>query len=231
MYQGLGQWVEALMAGQSILENLHLRPGATEADAIVPVQNGLMDHLGKITDAIRVGRNPTIAQLQAYLRDVYESGEKFKDFVLQEGFTDRRASGQALNTVMPYIDGTCGYPVPLGGEARPSQQNCVRWGGGTLGGDGSDGMVGAIQRAIILRGGQLPPMQPTQGSVPQLTYPPYNPLPQAGTLPSNRLPPAYGPLPAVEQVSQAGFGGGLDLTTALVLGAGMFFLLPRRQRG
>lgn len=140
----------------------HIGAGRREADIIVPTQNNLMAALGSITNQILVGQNPDLATLNSLYRQVWMMGVAFMEFVLQRQFTDRRASGQALNTVMPYIDGTCGYPVPVGYTATPSQRNCLTWGDGTIGGPGTDGMLGAIRRAIILQGGtpqQLPDLE------------------------------------------------------------------------
>ena len=129
--------------------------GRREADLIVPVQNDMMQRLGLVTDQILVGQNPDLATLQGLYRQVWMQGVAFTEFVLLKTFTDRRASGQALNTVMPYIDGTCGYAVPVGATASPSQSNCLSWGDGTIGGVGTNGMLGAIGRAIVENGGSV----------------------------------------------------------------------------
>lgn len=130
--------------------------GRREADLIVPVQNQLMAHLGTITNQILVGTTPGISDLITMYRDVWASFVAFQEFVLMCNFTDRRASGQALNTVMPYADGSCGYSVPVGPMATPTQFNCLSWGDGTLGGAGTNGMLGAIARAIQNAGGTVP---------------------------------------------------------------------------
>jgi|SRR5215475_1529001 len=130
------------------------RPGANEADAIVnQAQNPLMARLGTVTQQFVTGTNPSLAQLQSLYSQVANMWNSFKAFVLSPKFTDRRASGQALNTLGPVIDGTCGYAVPLGTVATPTQFNCGHWGDGTLGGDGTNGMLGALQRAISNQGG------------------------------------------------------------------------------
>jgi hypothetical protein len=135
---------------------LGIGAGRREADIIVPVQNQLMAHLGTITNQILTGASPAITDLQSMYRDVWASAVAFQEFVLMCNFTDRRASGQALNTVMPYIDGSCGYPVPVGPMATPTQFNCLSWGDGTIGGVGQNGMLGAIGRAITNAGGSIP---------------------------------------------------------------------------
>jgi hypothetical protein len=134
----------------------HIGAGRREADIIVPTQNNLMATLGNITNQILIPNNPGLDTLDNLYRQVWMMGVAFMEFVLQRQFTDRRASGQALNTIMPYIDGSCGYPVPVGYTATPSQFNCLSWGDGTIGGVGTNGMLGAIGRAITAQGGTIP---------------------------------------------------------------------------
>src|SRR5215831_1715637 len=144
---------------QKTLDNIlsAFRPGANEADAIVQqAQNPLMANLNTITNQFLTSTNPSVATLQGLYTQVSNMANSFKVFVLSPKFTDRRASGQALNSVMPIIDGTCGYAVPLGMTATPSQFNCTTWGDGTLGGPGTTGMLGALQRAIANAGGRTP---------------------------------------------------------------------------
>lgn len=137
------------------LSQFGIGAGRVEADIIVPVQNRLMYNLGLITDQIRIGQNPSLSTLQSLYATVRQQANNFIQFVLSAKFTDRRASGQALNTVMPYIDGTCGYAVPLGMTAIPGRFNCLSWGDGTVGGVGTNGMLGAIGRAITGLGGTV----------------------------------------------------------------------------
>jgi len=135
---------------------LGIGAGRREANIIVPVQNQMMAVLGGITNQILMGATPDLGTLSALYRQVWAQGVSFQEFVLLHNFTDRRASGQALNTVMPYIDGSCGYAVPIGFTATPSQFNCLTWGDGTIGGPGQNGMLGAIGRAIQNAGGTIP---------------------------------------------------------------------------
>lgn len=138
---------------------LGIGQGRVEADLIVPTQNDLVYiKLASITDQIRIGQNPDLATLYDLWRQVWMGGVGFVEFVLLKTFTDRRASGQALNTVMPYIDGTCGYPEPVGAKASPGLSNCLTWGDGTIGGPGTNGMLGAIGRAIVAQGGTVQPL-------------------------------------------------------------------------
>lgn len=133
----------------------HIGAGRREADIIVPTQNNLMQALGGITNQILTGQAPDLSTLESLYRQVWMMGVAFMEFVLQRQFTDRRASGQALNTVMQYIDGSCGYPEPVGFTASPSRFNCLSWGDGTIGGVGTNGMLGAIGRAITNQGGTI----------------------------------------------------------------------------
>lgn len=142
---------------QKIVNALNIfHKGSSEANTIVPQQNALMAYLGNITNQILTGQNPSLAQLQNLYTQTWILFTGFIEFVLKPVFTDRRASGQALNTVMPYCDGSCGYAVPLGATASPTQQNCMNWGAGSIGGDGTTGMLGAIGRAIVAAGGSVP---------------------------------------------------------------------------
>jgi hypothetical protein len=180
--------------------------GRREADIIVPTQNNLMQALGGITDQIRTGQNPGLDTLENLYRQVWMMGVAFMEFVLQRQFTDRRASGQALNTVMPYIDGSCGYAVPVGYTAQPSQFNCLSWGDGTLGGVGTNGMLGAIGRAITAQGGTiqaLPNLQQSANSGIRLST-----IPMPGGIPGTIL--------------------GVS-TPMLALGIGAFLLLRNRK--
>ena len=144
---------------------LGIGAGRREADLIVPVQNDLViNTLGHITDQFRVGQNPTLDQLKELYRQVWMAGVAFMEFVLQSDFTDRRASGQALNTVMPYIDGTCGYAEPIGPKAFATRSNCITWGTGQIGGNGTDGMLGTLARAIQAAGGTVQDLPSVQSA-------------------------------------------------------------------
>lgn len=159
----------------------HIGAGRREADIIVPTQNSMMTALGGITNQILVGQNPGLDTLGSLYRQVWIMGVAFMEFVLQRQFTDRRASGQALNTVMPYIDGSCGYPEPVGFTAQPSRYNCISWGDGTIGGVGTNGMLGALSRAIQQAGGTvqvLPTVQQAANQGIRLSS-----IPMPGTIP------------------------------------------------
>jgi len=203
--------------------------GRSEADIITPIQNQLINpqgtgQLDQITQMLV--RNPGVAGLQAMYQQVGAIGRAFMEFVQDAAFSDGRASAQALNTVMPYIDGTCGYtwPPPM----EPTQANCIRWGDGTPGGVGTDGMLGAIARAILHQGGMVPPPLPTQGygTTIQTLAPsgtqtfPW--IPQGGTLPNNA------PLSSIRPKSPAILAG-LDLPTVALFAGAAFLLLQKRK--
>jgi hypothetical protein len=213
---GVGQ-IGSVVA-QSVLQSVnqleawfHIGSGRREANIIVPVQNQLMAHLGTITNQILTGATPSITDLQNMYRDVWASAVAFQEFVLLRNFIDRRASGQALNTVMPYIDGSCGYPIPVGPTATPGQFNCLSWGDGTIGGVGNNGMLGAISRAISNMGGSAPALpdvhQSANSGIRPTQVSPFNPIFGVGGI----LPPTI-----------AGF------STPLVLGIVAAFFLFRK---
>lgn len=190
----VGPFVQgAMQFADQLQTTLHIGFGRKEADVIVHDSNSganlFLSRLNIITDAMLVSSNPTIEQLEDMFLAVYTMGEIYKRFVLSPQFTDRRASGQALNTMMPYIDGTCGYSVPLGQKAYPSINDCgLVWGDNTAGGPGTDGMMGALARAIVLKGGRVPAPQITQGagsSIATLAVPSIGLQPQSGWLPPN----------------------------------------------
>lgn len=105
---------------------LGIGAGRREADVIVPVQNQLAQRMGAI-----MANKATMDcnQLQQGYIELWQLGIAFMEFVLRPEFTDRRASGQALNGIMPMLDGTCGYSIPLGTTAVPTQHsNCSSFG-------------------------------------------------------------------------------------------------------
>jgi len=154
--------------------------GRQEADLIVPVQNQLMDHLGAVTDAFRVSAvpSPDLEDIIQLANAVKQYAAYFKAFVADPRFTDGRASAQALDTVMPYINGTCGYQ-PFVLQATVAGQSCgVRWGDGQVGGPGYDGMLGTLKRAAESMGGTIDTNIPQASTLPPIT-PVYTPPPYA----------------------------------------------------
>jgi hypothetical protein len=209
-----------------------LGAGRSEADVIVDIQNTLINpsgtgELDQITQ--RLVRGPNIAGLQEMYYQVELIAQEFMGFISDSQFTDGRASEQAANTIFPYIDGTCGYQWPPPMQA--TQANCLSWGDGTPGGVGTNGMLGAIARAILRLGGALPPPLITQGygsTIPSLApqgsqFFPW--IAQAGTLPVNA--PLSQIQPASIPIVRAGFG---DTPLALFAGAVALMLLQRRSK-
>jgi hypothetical protein len=204
--------------------------GRTEADIIVPVQNQLINpqgtgQLDQITQMLV--RNPNVQGLSALYDQVQRIGGAFMEFIEDPAFNDGRASEQAANTIFPYINGTSGYhwPPPM----KPTQGDCVRWGDGTPGGVGTDGMLGAIARAILRQGGTVPPPLLTQGygsTVPSLQYASSQNYPyivQSGTIPANA------PLSPLRARSVPVIAAGLDLPTLALLGGAVFLLSRKRS--
>jgi hypothetical protein len=197
---------------KKLLDNLlgAFRSGANEADVIVnQAQNPLMNNLGTITNQFLIGTNPSLATLQALYMQVWRMAVNFMQFVLSPKFTDRRASGQALNTVMPTIDGSCGYPVPLppGNQAIPSRQNCMNWGSGSIGGDGTTGMLGALGRAITTQGGTVPTLTNVQQGA-------------SGVAPTANPAAGFGPLAAGLPATL----GGISTTTWILIALGVVMI-------
>jgi hypothetical protein len=187
----------------------------SEANQIVPTQNALMAYLGTITNQILTGQNPSVATLQQLYTNVWTAFANFIKFVLSPKFVVRMASGQALNTVMPYCDGSCGYAVPLGTAATPTQSNCIHWGVGSIGGDGTNGMLGAIGRAITNAGGTVPALGTPQQAA--------NTGAATGTAPV----PATGFNISSLQTTML---GGLSLTTWILIGLGFIVILRVGKR-
>ncbi len=221
----------AAIAVGLMLAKYFIGRGRTEADIITPVQNQLINpsgsgQLDQITQVF-VRSHPTVQGLQSLYEQVIRIASAFVDFVSDPRFTDGRASAQALNTIMPYVNGTCGFtwPPPMGA----SQTNCLSWGDGTPGGVGTDGMLGALRRAILRQGGPEPPPYITQGMGP---YPRLAPagsqtfpyIPQAGTLPANA------PLSPLRPSQVPVVGAGFDLPTMALIGGAAFLLLRPKRR-
>lgn len=194
---------------------LGIGKGRQEADLIVPVQNQMMAQLGTVTNQFITGTSPSIATLQQLYVQVWTLAVGFQEFVLQKTFTDRRASGQALNTVMPYIDGTAGYAVPVGPTATPSQSNTMHWGAGSIGGDGTDGMLGALSRAIKNLGGQAPVLMNLHQAANSGIPPQQAAATNVATGQPSLIPASALMTPVV---------GGLSLQTVLLIGLGILVL-------
>jgi len=210
----------ALKAAQAILP--FIGAGRREADAIVPFQNQVGAALAQINRDIATAN---IAALQSMYQVTIQIGNQFKAFVAQPQFTDGRASTQALNTIMPLIDGTCGYTSKASG---PTETNC-----GPSGPAGTNGTLGSIVYQInLLQGGAtVAPPQLTQFNgasyYPTLQSPSTlgngNTLPQPGTLPYY-APNNLASVPAAV-VNTGLFDAG---NTPLIVAAVLLFLFLRK---
>lgn len=159
--------------------------GRAEADTIVPVQNAVGQQLAAINQAIDTS---SISALQDLHRDTEQIGANFEHFVKDPSFTDGRASMQALDTIMPLIDGTDSHGIQVRSDR---------------------GTLGSIERRILALGGTIPAPTLTQGygtNLPTLrtqtqNYP-Y--IPQSGTIPPNAplSPIRASMLPAVSSASE-----------------------------
>lgn len=220
---GIGQIIAGVLKiGEMFVNAIGIRSGADEADVITKVQTPLGNQLIAINAAIPYAN---VTQLTTMYQAVGQLGAEFQSFVGQGIFTDGRASTQALNTIMPLINGTGGYTSKNSG---PTCEHCGPAGGG------EDGIQGSILRQIQqLNGGQpmiMAPSQPTQGVLssyymtlesPSTTY--GDAIPQAGTLPL--YPPNTGS-PGAPQVVSVGLSA--DAKT-LAIGAFLLFLAFRKR--
>jgi hypothetical protein len=200
---GIGALVAGGLAlGLAILSKVG--EGRREADAIVPVQNAIDQRLQEINRSIP---NGSIPQLQAWWDELRQTAAEFRKFVADPRFTDGRASRQALDTLMPLIDGTdaSGYP-------------CItnQWGNPCNG-----GTMGTIERQLISLGAVISPPQITQaGMGPSLQ----TPLPGLPYLPQSGYIPPTSPYSAIRSAGIVPVSGGSD-PTQLLLAAGAAFLL------
>jgi hypothetical protein len=192
-------------AFQSVENMLGIGTGRNEADMIGPIQRAIGDRLVQMNNEIATSNIP---KLQSFILELQQMGSYFRHFVGDTSkFPDGRASTQALNTIMPLIDGT------------DSTFNLVR---------ADQGTTGSVTRRLRQIGGVLPPPTLTQGygGEPSLQYPTqsYPWLPQAGTLPSTAPLSPLRTVP-IETVG-AGFGGGV----VPLVGAGLLLMLLTRRR-
>ena len=239
---GIGPLIGSILKiGEVIINAIGIRSGADEANVITKVQTPLGNQLVAINNAIAYA---TPQELDTMFQAVVQMGSEFRQFVAQSIFTDGRASTQALNTIMPLIDGSGQY------TSKNSQPGCVHC--GPLGPAGSDGTLGSINYQLVQLGyapmtmppagvvstGPAPttimaPPQLTQGALssyyPTIESPSSNTgdtIVQAGTLP---LYPATAssPLSTAPAVVSTGFFGAGD--TPLIVGAVLLFLFLRKR--
>jgi hypothetical protein len=230
---GVGPLASSVVStfGPAVASIFHIGAGRKEADVITGPPNHVQDQVMNQIKAISyVGLKPdaTVQRLQALIQELYQLRAAWLTFLGNTShFHDGRASEQAANTVMPYLDGTCGYhwPPPM----NPGQRSDCGGAWPTDWGYGA-GLLGALEKGLVDRGGQIPPPQLTQGQgvlgIPTLeTLTPGQAwLPQPGTL------PPVSPIRNLQPTSVIPVGGGTSLTMPLVLGsAAALFLFMRRQ--
>jgi hypothetical protein len=220
-FPGVGQLIAGVLeVGMAIVNAIGIRSGADEADVITKVQTPLGNQLIAINTAIPYA-NAT--QLRTMYQAVYNMGAQFKQFVANSVFTDGRASTQALNTIMPLIDGTGGYTSK---DSAPSCTHCGPAGGG------EDGVMGSISRQLAMAGVVLmAPPQVTQGATsgyfptlesPTISY--GDNIVQAGTLPNYPPSTIHGTAPQV--VSTGLFDAGY---LPLFVGAALLYMFIRKR--
>lgn len=219
---GVGPLIAGVLeAGEALVNAIGIRSGADEANVITKVQTPLGNQLIAINSAIPYA-NAT--QLQTMFNAVLSMGQQFRTFVANPAFTDGRASTQALNTIMPLIDGTGRYTSK---DSAPGCSHCGPAGGG------EDGILGSIARQAAAIGGTVQYMAPPQVTqnygasyYPTLQSPSsvYGNLTiQASTLPKYTPLSVEGAPPAV--VSTGLFDAGY---LPLLVGAGLLFLFFRK---
>jgi hypothetical protein len=221
----IGTWFRAL-------DNwLHIGGGRSEADLITKspygnIQDQVFQHIKSIGDQV-TGSTP-VPELQAFQRQLEQLRSAWLTFLSNTThFHDGRAPAQAANSIMPFLDGTCGYhwPPPLVpdwntacGTDHPTPFGnawVTDWGYGS-------GLLGVIKRRIVDAGGQLAPPQLTQGftGIPGLDTPTPGRayLPQAGYL------PASGPLPTWSSTGVQPVQAGFPASSLLAIAAGLFLM-------
>jgi hypothetical protein len=219
---GVGEVVAGILeVGEYLVNAIGIRKGADEADVITKVQTPLGNSLVQINSAIPYAN---AQQLQTMYSAVLRMGQQFKQFVGQNIFVDGRASTQALNTIMPLIDGTGMY------SSKDSGPGCTHCGPA---GGGEDGTLGSIMRQLNKMGGNFimaPPvvMQGQQGGyLPSLESPSSQwgtVIPQASGLPL--YPPSELQTSAPAVVDTGLFGSG---SLPLIVGAALVFLFLRKR--
>lgn len=220
---GVGQLVAGVLeAGKAIVNAIGIRSGADEADAITKVQTPLGNQLIAINAAIPYANTP---QLQTMYQAVRQLGSEFRAFVAQPAFTDGRASTQALNTIMPLIDGSGNYTSK---DSAPGCTHCGPAGGG------EDGILGSIVRQLNVQNPGMYYMAPPEvsqgqmsGYLPSLDSPSTvwgNGIPESGSLP--KYPPSTVPVTLPATVSTGFFDAG---SLPLIVGAALLYLFIRRR--
>jgi hypothetical protein len=224
---GVGPIASELVStfGPALASIFQIGAGRHEADIITGppnyVQNSVMN---QITSISRTALNSSsIPQLQQFIQQLRNLRSAWLTFLGNTShFHDGRASQQAANDTMPYLDGTCGYhwPPPL----NPGQGAGCGGAWPTDFGYGA-GLLGALERRLIDAGGQLPPPVITQGGSPfgpqlQFQTPGAPVIPQPGTL------PPVSPIRTIPSGGVIPVSGGIS-TPMLAAGAVGLLLLSR----
>lgn len=218
---GLGQVVAAVLrVGEMVVNAIGIRSGADEANVITKVQTPLGAQLVAINAAIPYAN---IQQLQTMYAAVGQLGSEFAQFVAGSQFTDGRASTQALNTIMPLINGTGQY------TSKNSQPGCYHCGPA---GGGEDGIQGSIQRQILQLGGSMmAPPTVTQGALSS-----YYPTLESTSEAYGETIPQAGGLPVYPALSSASYAPAVVSTglfeagnLPLIVGGVLLFLFLRRR--
>jgi hypothetical protein len=226
---GVGPIASSIVStfGPALSSILHIGAGRTEADIITGPPNHVQDAVfNRIVAISQVGLSSTsVPQLQALAAELQQLRAAWLTFLGNTShFRDGRASQQAANTIMPYIDGTCGYhwPPPL----NPGQTSGC---GGAWPNDSGygAGLLGALLRRIVDNGGQISSPQLTQGTGPfgpslQTPIPGLPMLPQGGYLP---------PVAPLSTIRSAGIfpvgSSGISMPIAIGGAAALALLLMR----
>lgn len=122
-------FVHAKDLWQDILQIFGIGAGAREADAIVPLQNQLVDTvIAPVSDFLTQVNNgqhtPTCSELKTWQSQIAQAKTKWNDFLHKTEWKDGRAATQAEATLAPYwtnIDRDL---------AKYVQQYCTVLGGG-----------------------------------------------------------------------------------------------------
>jgi hypothetical protein len=202
-----------MLLGQQILNALNIGEGHREADAIVPAQNAIGESLEEINRGIPTA---SILQLQAWVDELIATAREFRAFVTDPRFVDGRASQQALETLMPLIDGT-------GADGYPCDVN--KWGDPCNG-----GTLGSVQRRLLefgvnYSGSPLPTYGGGAGPTLQYQMPGLPYLPQSGFLPPTS------PLSPIRSAGVVRVGaGGLDAMLPFAILGGLALIFLKRQK-
>jgi hypothetical protein len=251
---GLGQFVEAAMVGakfapsvgQWIEHAFKLGAGRKEADIIVPNQNQVVAWWQTQQTALNSTDPNLVRQVVLNLQELIYN---WFVFISDPRFVDGRASAQSANTLMPHLNGTCGYGVhnlnPAYGTNVPVGQDTpcnktvgplppngyVPWSAWPRNWGYGPGLLGAMRAHLVSLGGVLPSSAiVTQGvGVPTLQFP--------QTSGGSNLPPQAG-RPSTAQGFNTSPAGGYfpsgpvsdwtsDPTTLALLGVAAFLIMRR----